>query len=878
MISDDQGARQKQALQALYGISENIYNQLDQGQIPHMSIPLRTKGNIRFDTRKSVWKYGRLTGVRSAKKMNGAKMLLRTLYVLDLIRDMVETGKSSTLREMYYISEGWEEGKFQDQNESNLLAEDLEIVTGALREDFKLRPEESGASIIGNITVEEINRRGQPKRFNCREDVGDAGYTIPYNVERGKLKLLEADADFVLAAETGGMFDRLVENRFDEDSRALLVHLKGQPARSTRRLIKRINDELKLPVVTFSMSGDERVLIWECGLLKPVTIGPYIDELMDKHGKFTFSLPFPHEKTPVEDLGLEAPCITADGSFIDKAKIASVIRHDAPEEMFEIRTAYGFGVRVTGSHSVMVFDNYSLVPRNVREVKLGDLVVASMGLPRGRELSELDCIELLRSRQWFSELRTNMVWYGKRMRLQDALVRGRNPETIYWPSSHIPLPRRMPLTTSLAKFLGYYAAEGSISHHRVTLSFGTHEEDVIQDALQAITQVFHGVKVSRNSPHPTEVQLTFGGRIIAEFMEAIGTGKGAKRKAVPWPLFSMSVDKQIAFLRALMKGDGHSRRREGGSSITIATVSRTLASDLLMLFAQLGLNASVRRRGIKPSKLVRSKEGQPFNLVYDVCLHGELSQLQRFRQLLEHYSNPGVQPRQLINSKYLAIPRELITQDMRRVIRRFNQGKGNGQFGDFYWGCKRITYPVLGRFLAEVPLGKSERLDFLGRLIDRRIALLPVRSVAKIPRTGPRVYDLEIPAAQTFLGGLGPVCLHNTDCDPWSFRIHASVAYGAIKTAHISEYLATPSAMFLGITPSDIENYNLPTDKLTDKDVKALQDIQSDPRFNDEFWRSEVEAMLRSGKKAEQQALAKYGLDYVTDTYLPEKLAELGLA
>jgi hypothetical protein len=28
---------------------------------------------------------------------------------------------------------------------------------------------------------------------------------------------------------------------------------------------------------------------------------------------------------------------------------------------------------------------------------------------------------------------------------------------------------------------------------------------------------------------------------------------------------------------------------------------------------------------------------------------------------------------------------------------------------------------------------------------------------------------------------------------------------------------------------------------------------------------------------AEQQALAKYGLDYVTDKYLPEKLGEMGV-
>src|SRR3989442_9295683 len=50
----------------------------------------------------------------------------------------------------------------------------------------------------------------------------------------------------------------------------------------------------------------------------------------------------------------------------------------------------------------------------------------------------------------------------------------------------------------------------------------------------------------------------------------------------------------------------------------------------------------------------------------------------------------------------------------------------------------------------------------------------------------------------------------------------------------------------------------------------------TDPRFNDEFWRNEIETMIQINKKAEQQALAKYGLDYVTDTYLPEKLGTLG--
>jgi len=245
----------EKAVEELYNIASEIYNSLDSGQIPKMKLPLRTKANIKFDTRSAVWKYGKLSGVRSAKKLKGALMLLRTMYILDFIREMLEYQKSSTLREMYYISEGWELAKFGSQDESNLLAEDLEIVTHCLREDFKLRPEESGASVIGNITIEEVTRTGDRRRIHCQDDVGDAGYTIPYNVEEDNVRFIKHDAKFVLAIETGGMFDRLVENGFDDGADCILVHLKGQPSRSTRRFLKRINEELNIPVATFT-DGD----------------------------------------------------------------------------------------------------------------------------------------------------------------------------------------------------------------------------------------------------------------------------------------------------------------------------------------------------------------------------------------------------------------------------------------------------------------------------------------------------------------------------------------------------------------------------------------------------------------------------------------------
>tara|TARA_B100000287_G_C20593380_1_gene765127 strand:+ start:220 stop:1317 length:1098 start_codon:yes stop_codon:yes gene_type:complete len=240
---------------ALHQVVEEMYTKLEKGETPTMTLPVRTKLNIDFDKKLGVYKYGKKKSTRDASSLGSAKNLLRALHMVEFIDEMIDNGKSSTLREMYYISEGWGHGKFSTQNESNNLAEDLEIITTSMREDFRLRPEEDGSRIIGNLTINELNRRGEWMKINARDDVGDSGYGVPYNVEREKIELLDHDIDFIMAIETGGMFDRLIENGFDEEYRCGLVHLKGQPARSTRRILKRMNEEWNLPVVVFA-DGD----------------------------------------------------------------------------------------------------------------------------------------------------------------------------------------------------------------------------------------------------------------------------------------------------------------------------------------------------------------------------------------------------------------------------------------------------------------------------------------------------------------------------------------------------------------------------------------------------------------------------------------------
>jgi DNA topoisomerase VI subunit A len=114
------------------------------------------------------------------------------------------------------------------------------------------------------------------------------------------------------------------------------------------------------------------------------------------------------------------------------------------------------------------------------------------------------------------------------------------------------------------------------------------------------------------------------------------------------------------------------------------------------------------------------------------------------------------------------------------------------------------------------------------------------------------------------------------DGDPYGIsNIYRTLKVGSGNAAHLNEYFCVPQARYLGITPQDIIDYKLPTHPLKDVDIKRARDaIKNDPFFrHHKAWVAAVEHLLKMGVRAEQQALAKWGLNYVIDKYLPEKLS-----
>ena len=113
-----------------------------------------------------------------------------------------------------------------------------------------------------------------------------------------------------------------------------------------------------------------------------------------------------------------------------------------------------------------------------------------------------------------------------------------------------------------------------------------------------------------------------------------------------------------------------------------------------------------------------------------------------------------------------------------------------------------------------------------------------------------------------------------SDADPWGMHIAMVIISGSANAAHLRE-LNTPDAKWSGVWASDIINYKLPSNRLSDIDIKRLHELQRDPRYKDELWQREIETFTKIKKKCELEAFSRYGLTHIVDKYLPERLKEL---
>ncbi len=214
-------------------------------QDPAIAIPTRALSNVTFNEKTRHVEMGDSKQSRNFFNYGQAKRFMQTLLVGAKCKELIDMGKTASIRQIYYLSKhtikGTSEKTFNEQSESDPIIEDLEVAIDALREELHVFASNRG-NLAGLVTLVDAGNT-----LDCTA-MGSAGYAVPSICEPDVIQFKKCRAKFILHVEKDTVWRRFHEDRFWEKHKCIISHGGGQPARGMRRLLRRMHQELHLPV------------------------------------------------------------------------------------------------------------------------------------------------------------------------------------------------------------------------------------------------------------------------------------------------------------------------------------------------------------------------------------------------------------------------------------------------------------------------------------------------------------------------------------------------------------------------------------------------------------------------------------------------------
>ena len=237
--------KDKKTLGSIRGLAETVIQSAERGKAPYVEVPSRSLSNVRFNRSKRIIEMGSGMNKRELFNLNQAKSYMQTLLVGSGCKQLIEQGKTTSIRGLFYLLkhtiEGAHEETFDTQDECDPIIEDVEVSLDAMREELHLYAKNAGA-MVGPITLTDSG-----DEIDCSR-MGSGGYSIPSIVEPEIVQIKKNTATFILHVEKDTVWRRFNEDKFWKKHNCILTHGGGQPPRGVRRMLHRLHHELKLPV------------------------------------------------------------------------------------------------------------------------------------------------------------------------------------------------------------------------------------------------------------------------------------------------------------------------------------------------------------------------------------------------------------------------------------------------------------------------------------------------------------------------------------------------------------------------------------------------------------------------------------------------------
>ena len=266
----------------------NIVDSLFKNVEPEMLIPKRTLSNTIYDPVKKLLLLGDEKLSRRFFDMHESRKFMQTILMASIIYQTLINNEYPTIRDLYYRGKHTiryrsytgrieEENTWDEQSESDSVLRDIEVYTNLLREEMLILSKEKG-KVVGNMRI----RSGDD--IIDLSKMGHGAYAIEPTPDL--IEFIDVDAEFVLIVEKDAVFQQLHRAGFWKKYKAILVTSAGQPDRATRRFIRRLNEELKLPIYIITDSDPYGWYIYSVFKIGSITLSYESERLATPEARF----------------------------------------------------------------------------------------------------------------------------------------------------------------------------------------------------------------------------------------------------------------------------------------------------------------------------------------------------------------------------------------------------------------------------------------------------------------------------------------------------------------------------------------------------------------------------------------------------------------
>ncbi|HZY02298.1 MAG TPA: DNA topoisomerase IV subunit A [Anaeromyxobacteraceae bacterium] len=238
-------AADKKTIGKIEKLAESVLKATRGGRNPFVEIPIRSLANVKYSEKKRLIELGSQRQKRYFFNVSMAKKFMQTFLVSEACKELVDSGKTTSIRDLYYMTKHalgeTKQNTFEEQDESDPIIEDLEVAIDSLREELHLFAKGVG-SMVGPMTIRDSGDTIDLRRM------GSGGWGVPSIVEEHVIQFGKYEAKYVLLIEKDAVWRRFNEDKFWQREKCLIIHGQGQPPRGVRRLVQRLHSELGLPV------------------------------------------------------------------------------------------------------------------------------------------------------------------------------------------------------------------------------------------------------------------------------------------------------------------------------------------------------------------------------------------------------------------------------------------------------------------------------------------------------------------------------------------------------------------------------------------------------------------------------------------------------